>query len=322
MKAAVRDKYGPPEVLSIKEVDTPIPGDKDLLIKVHATTVNRSDYHVLTGKPLFMRLFCGLFTPRLASTGCDFAGTVEQVGKKVSSFKVGERVMGFGGVNGMGSHAQFVTIAESGGVVPMPSSFTFQQAAACLEGAFYAAIPILHLKPRQGQKALVYGATGAIGTSFVQFLSYYGVNTTAVCNTKDFDLVKSLGATRFIDFKKEDFTKDNERYDFVFDAVGKRSFYECKVLLKEKGIFLWSNGLINLIPTLTSSLTGGKRALLVPPNDVKLGLLFIRELIEKGKFVPVIDRVYPLEKITEAYNYVATGEKIGNVVLTMQQETT
>ena len=318
MKAAVRTKYGPPEVLSIEEVDMPTPGEKDLLIKVHATTVNRSDYHVLTGKPLFMRMFTGLVKPRLASTGCDFAGTVEQVGKSVSSFKIGERVMGFGGVNGIGSHAQYVTIAENAGVVPMPEPFTFQQAAACLEGAFYAAIPILHLRPRKGQKALVYGATGAIGSSFVQFLSYYDVYTTAVCNTKDFELVKSLGANKFIDFKKEDFTKDKERYDFVFDAVGKHSFYECKVLLKEEGIYLWSNGLINLIPTLISPLLGGKKALLVPPNNVKLGLLFIRELIEKGKFRPVIDRVYPLEKITEAYNYVATGEKIGNVILSIE----
>jgi len=263
-----------------------------------------------------MRLLTGLIKPRMASTGCDFAGTIEQVGKAVSSFKVGEKVMGFGGVIGIGSHAQFVTIAQNAGVVQMPESFTFQEAAACLEGAFYAAIPILHLRPRPGQKALVYGATGAIGTSFVQFLRYYDVYITAVCNTKDFDLVKSLGANKFIDFKKEDFTKDEERYDFVFDAVGKHSFYECKVLLKEKGIYLWSNGLINLIPTLTTPLLGGKRALLVPPNDVKLGLLFIKELIEKGKFRPVIDRVYPLEKIIEAYNYVATGEKIGNVILT------
>jgi NADPH:quinone reductase-like Zn-dependent oxidoreductase len=317
MKAAVRIKYGPPEVLSIKEVEKPTPGENEVLIKVHATSVNRSDYHVLTGKPLFMRLLTGLIKPRLASTGCDFAGTIEQLGKAVSSFKVGDRVMGFGGVIGIGSHAQFVTIAENAGVVPMPESITFKEAAACLEGAFYAAIPILHLRPRQGQKALVYGATGAIGTSFVQFLRYYDVYITAVCNTKDFDLVKSLGANKFIDFKKEDFTKDEERYDFVFDAVGKHSFYECKVLLKEKGIYLWSNGLINLIPTLITPVLGGKRALLVPPNDVKLGLLFIRELIEKGKFRPVIDRVYPLEKIAEAYNYVATGEKIGNVILTI-----
>jgi NADPH:quinone reductase-like Zn-dependent oxidoreductase len=286
MKAAVRSKYGPPEVLRIEEVETPTPGDKDLLIKVHATTVNRTDYHVLTGKPLFMRLLTGLLKPRMASTGSDFAGTIEQVGKAVSSFKVGERVMGFGGVIGIGSHAQFVTIAENAGVVSMPESFTFQQAAACLEGAFYAAIPILHLRPRQGQKALVYGATGAIGTSFVQFLRYYDVYITAVCNTKDFDLVKSLGANKFIDFKKEDFTKDEERYDFVFDAVGKHSFYECRVLLKEKGIYLWSNRLINLIPTLITPLMGGKRALLVPPNNVKLGLLFIRELSKKASLGP------------------------------------
>ena len=318
MKAAVRVKYGPPEVLSIKEVDMPVPGDNDLLIRVHATTVNRSDYHVLTGKPLFMRLLTGLRKPRLISTGCDFAGTVEKKGAAVTSFNIGDNVMGFGGVLGIGSHAQYVTIAEKEGVVHMPESMTFQQAAACLEGSFYATTAILHIKPVSGQNALVYGATGAIGSAYVQYLSHYNVSVTAVCNTKDFELVKSLGATRLIDYKKEDFTKDKERYDFVFDAVGKRSFYECKVLLKEKGIYATSGGgLINLFPTLVTPLLGGKRVLFLPPRDVKGGLTFIKDLIEKGKFRPVIDRIYPLEKIVEAYNYVATGEKIGNVVLTI-----
>ncbi|HEX6892945.1 MAG TPA: NAD(P)-dependent alcohol dehydrogenase [Chryseolinea sp.] len=318
MKAAVRSEYGPPEVLKIKEVETPTPGKNDLLISVQATTVNRSDYHVLTGKPLFMRLFTGFFKPRLASTGCDFAGTVEQAGKEVTSFRIGDRVMGFGDVIGIGTHAQFVTIGENAGVVHMPESLTFQEAAACIEGAYYASVPIRKIKPTAGQKALVYGATGAIGSSYLQFLKYYHVYTTAVCNTKDFDLAKSLGADRCIDYKKEDFTKDNERYDFVFDAVGKRSFYDCKVLMKEKGSYMSSGGLINILPTLYTPLLGGKRALFIPPTDIKGGLLFIKELIEKGKFKPVIDRVYPLERITEAYNYVATGEKIGNVVLSIE----
>ena len=318
MKAAVRSKYGSPKVLSIQDVEKPIPRDTELLIRVHATTVNRSDYHVLTGKPLFMRLFTGLFKPRLASTGCDFAGIVEEVGQEIRSFKKGDRVMGFGDVIGIGSHAQYITIAEKKGVVTMPASVTFQEAAACLEGAFYAIVPILRLNPTQGQNALVYGATGAIGTAFVQYFAYYGVSTTAVCNTKDFELVKSLGATRFIDYKKEDFTKDPERYNYVVDAVGKSSFYACKVLLKEKGVYTSSGGaLVDLLPTLITPLLGGKRVLFVPPNDIKGGLSFIKDLFERGKFRPVIDRIYPLEKIIEAYNYVATGEKIGNVVLTI-----
>jgi len=318
VKAAVRDKYGPPEILTIKELKMPVPGDNDLLIKVHATTVNRSDYHVLTGKPLFMRLLTGLRKPRLASTGCDFAGIVEQKGASVTSFSIGEKVMGFGGVLGIGSHAQYVTIPEKAGVVHMPAEMTFQEAAACLEGSFYATTAILHIKPTRGQNALVYGATGAIGSAYVQYLSYYNVSITAVCNTKDFELVKMLGATRFLDYKKQDFTKDEERYDFVFDAVGKRSFYQCKVLLKEKGIYTTSGGsLVNLLPTLITPFLGGKRVLFVPPKDVKGGLNFIKDLIEKGKFRPVIDKIYPLEKIVDAYNYVATGEKIGNVVLTI-----
>jgi NADPH:quinone reductase-like Zn-dependent oxidoreductase len=316
MKAAIRSRYGGPEVLTIAEVDTPAPGDNEILIRVHAATVNRSDCHVLTGKPFFMRFYTGLLEPKLKSTGCDFAGVVEGVGKNVTSFKIGERVMGFGGVMGIGSHAQYIVVPDTTGMVTIPASMTFEEASACLEGAFYASIPIISLKPNSGQTAMVYGATGAIGTAYLQFLRYCNVSTTAVCNTKDFDLVKSLGASKFIDYKKEDFTKDNERYDFVFDAVGKYTFYDCKVLLKENGKFIWSGRLSNIIPTITTSLLGKKKkCVLVPPDDVNAGLVFIKELLEKEKFKPVIDRTYPLERIGEAYTYVMSGEKIGNVVL-------
>jgi len=318
MKAAIRSRYGPPHVLQIEEVAVPIPRENDVLIKVHAATVNRSDCHVLSGLPLFMRLFTGLFKPRLATTGSDFAGTVEATGSNVRTFKVGDRVMGFEGGLGAGSHAQYLTFPETGGIVTMPEKLSFEEAAASMEGAWYAFTAIDYLKPRADQKALVYGASGAIGTAYVQFFKFYDVSITAVCPKENEVLIKSLGAERIIDYRTEDFTQDKERYDYVVDAVGKASFYKCKPLLKDNGLYTASGGLINIIPILTTALFQGKKALfIIPPRDIKSGLNFIKDLIEKGKFRAVIDRTYPLEKIGEAFTFVASGQKIGNVIIKM-----
>ncbi len=320
MKAAVRSKYGLPGDLSIKELDIPTPKDDEVLIRVHATTVNRSDCHVLSGRPFFMRFFTGLFKPRSSIIGTDFAGEIAAVGSRVQSFKAGDKIMGFGGVFGCGSHAQYFTLPETKAVkaiVTMPDNITYDQAAACLEGAFYAASGINELKLKAGQKALVYGATGAIGSSYVQFLRNEGVYITAVCSSENAELIRSLGADKVIDYKREDFTKDNERYDFVFDAIGKSSFVKCKRLLKKKGIYTSSNGLINILWVFITPLFGGKKVVFSPPKSITEGLNFIKSLIEKGSFKPVIDRKYPLDKITEAYKYVATGQKIGNVIITM-----
>ncbi|HEV8270550.1 MAG TPA: NAD(P)-dependent alcohol dehydrogenase [Chitinophagaceae bacterium] len=315
MKAAVRSKYGSGEVLSIQEIDKPTPRDNEVMIRVYAASANRSDLHVLTGKPLFMRLFTGLFKPKLAVTGSDFAGQVEATGPAVTSFKAGDKVMGFGGGLGTGTHAQYVTFAETKRIVLMPGNINYKQAAACLEGTYYAAMGIHQLKLTAGQKALVYGATGAIGSAYVQFLKYYGVYVTAVCGGENRELVRSWGADKMIDYKKEDFTKDNEQYDFVIDAVGKSSFAKCKRLLKKKGIYAPSGGAENIFLVLINPLLGGKKVLF--PKDNKGNLSFIKDLLEKGNFKPVIDRVYPLEKISEAFTYVATGQKIGNVIVTM-----
>jgi len=315
MKAAFRSKYGPPKVLSIKELEIPIPKDNEVLIRVYAASVNRSDNHVLTGRPFIMRLFTGLFKPRLAITGTDFAGQIEAVGINVSSFKVGDKVMGFGGGFGIGSHAQYLTFPETKRIVLMPVNVSYEQAATLLEGTYYAAIGTRQLKPTAGQKALVYGATGAIGSAYVQFLKYYNVYVTAVCGGENSELVRSWGADKIIDYKKEDFTKDNEQYDFVLDAVGKSSFVRCKPLLKKKGLFASSGGFENLFWVLVTPLLGGKKVLF--PKDSKGILNFIKELVENGSFKPVIDRIYPLDKIAEAFTYVATGQKIGNVVVTM-----
>ena len=317
MKAAVRSKYGSSEVLSIKEIDKPAPKDNEVLIKVYAASVSRTDNHVLTGKPFFMRLFTGLFKPKLSVTGSDFAGQVEAVGAGVQSFKVGDKVMGFGGVFCIGSHTQYITFPEKEGIVLIPHNVTYEQAAACLEGAYYAAAVITTLKPSAGQKVMVYGATGAIGSAYIQFLKYYGVYVTAVCGGEDSELVRSLGADKIIDYKTQDFTKDEERYDFIFDAVDKTGFLKCKRLLKKNGIYTSAGGFEYLLWSLITRVSGGKRVLFLPPKDIKGNLGFIKDLIEEGKFRPVIDRIYPIEKIAEAFTYVASAQKKGNVIITI-----
>ena len=320
MKAAVRTKYGLPGDLSIKELEIPTPAENEVLIKVYATTANRSDCHVLSGKPLFMHLFTGLFKPRASIIGSDFTGRVEAVGLTVRAFKSGDKIMGFGGVFGCGSHAQYFVLPETKAIEYMvlkPDNLDYEQAAACLEGTFYAASCINQLKPKAGQKALVYGASGAIGSACVQFFKYYGVYVTAVCAGENTELVRSLGADNIIDYKTQDFTKDNEQYDYVFDAVGKTNFFKCKSLLNKKGMFSSSAGLENVFLALVTPLFGGKKVLFQAPKDISGELNFIKGLVEKGKFKPVIDRKYPLEKIAEAFTYVASGQKIGNVIITM-----
>ena len=320
MKAAVRSKYGLGEVLSVREIEKPTPKDGELLIRVYAATVNRTDCHVLSGKPFLMRLFTGLFKPRSAVIGTDFAGRVEEVGSTVRAFKVGDRVMGFGGVFGAGSLAQYLAIPETKavkGTVTIPDNLDYDVAAACPEGTFYAASGLNQLHPKAGQKAMVYGATGAIGSAYVQLLKYYGVYVTAVCRGENAELIRSLGADKVIDYEKEDFTKDDERYDFVFDAVGKSSFLKCKTLLKADGLYTSSGGAENLFFALVTPLLGGKKVPFIPPKNIASTLRFILDLIEKGCFKPLIDRKYPLDKIAEAFTYVASGQKLGNVIVIM-----
>jgi NADPH:quinone reductase-like Zn-dependent oxidoreductase len=317
MKAAVRFKYGPPELISIKEIDKPAPKDDEVLIKVHAASANRTDYHVITGTPFIMRFFTGVFKPKSVVTGSDFAGLVEATGPGVKSFKVGDKVMGFGGVFGIGSHAQYLAFPEKKGILLMPGNITYEQAAACLEGTYYAAAGINYLQPAAGQKALVYGATGAIGSSYVQFLKYYGVYVTAVCGGENAGLARSLGADKVIDYRTKDFTKDDEQYDYIFDAVNKTGFLRCKHLLKKNGCFLSSGGFEYLFRAFFTRISGGKKVVLIFPKDVRGNLDFIKQRVEDGSFRPVIDRTYPLDKIAEAFTYVGSGQKIGNVILTM-----
>lgn len=320
MKAAVRTKYGLPGDLSIKELDIPTPKDDEVLIRVHATTVNRSDCHVLSGKPFIMRFFTGLFKPKASIIGTDFTGEIAAIGSSVKSFTVGDKIMGFSGAFSCGSHAQYFILSEAKAkkmIVSLPANLNYEQAAACLEGAVYAAMQVIGSKPQAGQKIMIYGASGAIGTAYVQFFKSYGVSVTAVCKIEQAALMRSLGAEKIIDYTTQDFTKDEERYDMIFDAVGKTSFLKCKKLLKKKGVFGSSNGAINFLWLLVTPLFGGKKVVFHFTTRVSESLAFIKGLIEKGKFVPVIDRKYPLDKIAEAYKYVASGQKIGNVIITM-----
>lgn len=320
MKAAVRSKYGIPGDLTIKELDIPVPKDDEVLIRVYAGTVNRSDCHVLSGKPFFMRLLTGLFKPRASVIGSDFAGEIAATGSSVQSFKTGDKIMGFGGALGCGSHAQYFLYPETKAtktIVLLPGNINYEQAAACLEGAVYAGMQVLGSKPQAGQKAMVYGASGAIGCAYVQLLRSFDVSVTAVCRIEQAELMRSLGAEKVIDYTKQDFTKGDDRYDMIFDAVGKTSFIKCKKLMKKHGIFGSSNGLINFLWILITPIFGGKKVVFHFSIKINETLDFIKNLIEKGKYLPVIDRKYPLEKIAEAYKYVATGQKIGNVLITM-----
>ena len=314
MRAAIRSKYGPPEVLTVAEVAKPAPADNEVLVRVHAATVNRSDYHVLTGRPLVMRPFTGLLRPKRRSTGTDFAGEIEAVGSQVKMFEIGDRVIGFGGPFGIGSHAQHAVIAETRGIVAMPESLDYMQAASCIEGPAYAAGIFMRRKVLAGEKALVNGATGAIGSAYVQLFRHFGVDVTAVCRQQHFELVRSLGARKCIDYEKEDFTEDGDQYDYVFDTVGNSSFSRCKRLLTPRGIYAGNNPR-DLFWALLTLRSKGKRVLLEPPPNIKAVLQFISGVIAGGGLRPVIDRTYPLDDIADAFRYVATGNKVGAVVI-------
>jgi len=323
MKAIVYTKYGPPEVLQLKEVEKPVPKDYEVLIRVHATTVNRTDCATIRAKPFFLRIITGLFKPKKQIPGTEFAGEIEAIGKSVSSLKAGDKVFGFDD-QGSGSHAQYMTIIEDKAAI-MPENITYQQAAASSEGAHYAYNFINKVDLKKGQNVLVNGATGAIGSAEVQLLKYFDVNVTAVCAKKNVELVKLLGATKVIDYTKDDFTKDDGKYDFVFDCVGKSSFFKCKHLLQPGGVYISSdlgymaqNIFLPLITPIIKPMIGNKKTVFPTPTDIRGSILLIKKLIEQGKFKAMIDREFSLEQIIDAYKYVEKGQKTGNVVITVE----
>ncbi len=316
MKASIRRKYGSPNQIKIEDIEKPIPKDNELLIKVFATTVNRTDCANLTAKPFIMRFVLGLFKPRKIILGTDFAGEVVSIGKKIKTFRIGDKVFSFKDT-GSESQAEYVTSTE-GNLFPIPENINYKQAAASLEGAHYAYTFIHKVNIKSGQKILINGATGGIGSTLLQFVKQYDVKITATCNTQNIKLINSLGADKIYDYTKEDFTSDTEKYDFIFDAVGKSTFRKCKPLLKEKGIYISSElgpYSQNLFYAISTSILKNKKVIFPVPYSTQKTIPYIIELLKKEKFKPVIDREYMLEDIFKAYKYVLSGEKTGNVVI-------
>jgi NADPH:quinone reductase-like Zn-dependent oxidoreductase len=317
MKAIIHTKYGPPEVAKLMEVPIPKPKENEVSVKVYASTVNRTDSGFRSAEYFVSRFWSGLLRPKYQILGCEFAGVIEEIGQLVTTFKKGDNVFGYNDKT-FGGHAEYLTIAESDAITYLPNNLNFSEAAPITEGAHYALNNIRASKVEAGQNVLVYGATGAIGSAAVQLLKHFGANVTAVCNTKNVALVKSLGADIVIDYQTQDFTKTQTRFHFIFDAVGKSSFRQCKPLLTEKGKYisteLGKNG-ENIFFALTTAIFAGKKVLFPIPTINKADVIFLKELVEKGEYKPVIDREYALSQIVEAYKYVETAQKVGNVVL-------
>ena len=320
MKALLRDKYGDPDVLRIGTVEQPKPKDEEVLVRVYATTINRTDVGHLTGKPYAIRFFSGLFTPTNKIPGTDFAGQVEAIGKNVTEFKVGDRVWGLND-DGLKSHAQYMCIGEKKAITHIPESFSYKEAVACAEGAHYALNFLNKVKLKAGDKVMVNGGTGAIGSATIQLLKARGLYVTAVCATPHLAAVSALGADRVIDYLKEDFTNDHETYVCVCDAVGKSSFGDAKKLMTPNGVYVSSElgpGAENLYLPLITKFTSGPRVIFPIPTDCRKSVLYLAELMATGKFKPLLDRSYSMEDVGEAYEYVRSGQKIGNVLLEVE----
>jgi NADPH:quinone reductase-like Zn-dependent oxidoreductase len=317
VRAVVHDRYGPPEVLRMDEVEPPVPGEDELLIRVRATTVTRTDCHRRGADPFIWRFALGLRRPRRRVLGMEFAGVVEAVGSAVEEFAVGDEVFG---MKGFGAHAELLCLPAGKLVAPKPANLTFEQAAAVPDGAFSALACLRRAGVARGLHVLVYGASGSIGTAAVQLAKHMGARVTAVCNTKNVEVVRSLGADEVLDYTKgDDFTDNRETYDVVVDAVGKHSFRRSRRALKARGTYIATDGLHN-IALAPISRVGGKRVALPLPSAKKDDLLLLKRLLENGEYRPVIDRSYPLEDVVEASRYVETQQKTGNVVLTVSGE--
>ena len=324
MRAVVYDRYGPPEVLRLEDIERPVSKEDEVLVRVHATTVNRLDTATREANrrsglaiSLMGRLVLGLRRPRHRTLGTEFAGEIEAVGAAVSEFAVGDRVFGNSGLR-FGAHAEYIAMPVSARIARMPAGMSFEEAAPITDGALNALTCLKQADLRAGRTILIYGASGAIGTAGVQLARSFGADVTAVCNTKNLDLVRSLGADRVIDYTREDFTRNGQTYDVILDAVGKLSFRPCRASLEPNGIFLPTDGLANLMWAFQTRRSRGKKVLFqIPPRQTKEDVLFLKELVETGKYRPVIDRRYRLEDVIEATRYVETEQKVGNVVLTV-----
>jgi len=320
MRAVVYERYGPPEVLHLAEVPKPVPGDDEVLVKVHATTVTRTDTGLRSAEFFISRFVTGILRPKHKVLGFEFAGVVEAIGPAVTEFKVGDEVFG---AREYGAWAEFTSIKESASVAIRPVGVTFQQAAAVTDGMELALACLRKAGPLEGRRVLIYGASGSIGTAAVQLARHFGAHVTAVCASRNVDLVRSLGADEVIDYTKEDFTRNGKRYDVIFDSVGKHSFRRSRRSLKRGGFFIETDlGYMWHVPFLLvlTRWIGNKKVKMGIPHYTKEDVILLKELIEAGKYRAVIDRTYPLEDVIEAVKYVETGQKTGNVVLTVVKE--
>lgn len=316
MKAVIHDRYGPPDVLRIGEAARPVPKADEVLVRVYASTVTRGDaMRVRSTEYRFSRIFTGIRRPRQTVAGTEFAGRIEDIGASVTRFYPGDEVFGVEG----GAHAEYVTVRETGVIAPRPATLTREEAAAVPDGSLLALSCLQPANPLRGKSVLVYGAAGSIGTAAVQLLAHhFEAGVTAVCDTKDLDLVRSLGAHDVLDRFAEDFTRNGKTYDVIFDAVGKHSFRRCRRSLKTGGVFITVDlGYMYHVPllALATRFAGEKRAALGIGRYRQEDLLLVKELVEAGKYRPVIDRSYALDEVVEATRYVESGQKTGNVVL-------
>lgn len=326
MKAIVFTEYGSPDVLQLQEVDKPTPKEDEVLIKVHATTVTTGDVNIRgfvfvpPGLKLLARLMFGLNKPKKHILGTEVAGEIEAVGKQVTEFKSGDQVFGIES-SYLGAYADYVCRPAKGALSLKPANLSYEEAAALSFGAGTALHFLKNLaKIQRGQKILINGASGCVGSYAVQIAKYYGAEVTGVCSTQNVELVKSLGADRVIDYTKEDFTRNGETYDIILDTVGKTTFVRCKGSLKPQGLYLASaGGVREMLQSVWTALRGDKKVIFGMPTESKQALNALLQLVESGQIRPVIDRCYPLEQTAEAHRYVDKGHKRGNVVITVAQ---
>jgi NADPH:quinone reductase-like Zn-dependent oxidoreductase len=315
MKAAIYTRYGSPDVLQLTDLEKPVPKANEVLIKVYATTVTSAETLLRVGKPYWGRIILGFTKPRRQILGMEFAGDIEAVGKDVTRFKIGEKVYGFSGFR-LSANAEYLCMPESGSLGLKPTNLSYEKAAAAVDGASTALFFLKKLaKIQAGQKVLINGASGSIGTYAVQLAKYFAADVTAVCSGRNAELVKSLGADKVIDYGEEDFTQNTARYDIIFDTIGKSSFAQCKKVLSTNGVYLSTTGLINHLLMLWTSFRSGKKVAAGFSIEKNEALVFLKELIETDTLNVVIDKSYRLDEIAEAHRYVDTGRKKGNVVI-------
>lgn len=318
MKAIVYTQYGPPEVLQLKEVEKPLPKNDEILLSIKATAVNSGDWRLRKADPFAFRLFFGLMKPKINILGSVFSGEIESVGRDVKLFKAGDEVFGHTDMR-FGAYAEYICLSESGTLALKPNSIKHTEAAVIPFGATTALYFLKKAALKPGQRVLINGASGAVGSAAVQLARHFGATVTGVCSTANIDLVKSLGAHKTIDYTKEDFTQNDEKYDVIFDTVNKISFSRSLKSLNKSGLLILSAaGMAEMVQGFWTSITSSKKVMTGVISHSAEDIIFLKELIETGNLKPVIDKVYPLVQIAEAHAYVEKGHKKGNVAISLE----